>query len=78
MCRPYIKEGIIESIVLWNTVDLGALAVATAAALADGRLARGATEFDAGTLGKFSVVGDEVRLGQPFVFNKSNIDRFNF
>ncbi len=78
MCRPYVKEGIIESIVLWNTVDLGALAVATAAALADGRLARGATEFDAGPLGKFSVVGDEVRLGQPFVFNKSNIDRFNF
>ena len=34
--------------------------------------------LDAGKLGKFAVVGDEVRLGKPFVFNKTNIDRFNF
>ncbi|MFL5606471.1 MAG: substrate-binding domain-containing protein [Gemmatimonadaceae bacterium] len=78
MCRSYIKEGIIDHIILWNTVDLGALAVATSDALVNGRLAKGATELDAGRLGKFVVVGDEVRLGQPFVFNKSNIDRFNF
>ena len=30
MSRPYIKSGVIESIVLWNTMDLGALAVRTA------------------------------------------------
>jgi rhamnose transport system permease protein len=78
MCRSYIKEGIIDHIILWNTVDLGALAVATADALVEGRLAKGATELDAGKLGKYAVVGDEVRLGQPFVFDKSNIDRFNF
>ena len=78
MCRSYIKEGIIDHIVLWNTVDLGALAVATSKALVDGTLSRGATELDAGALGKFAVVGDEVRLGQPFVFDKSNIDRFHF
>jgi rhamnose transport system permease protein len=78
MCRSYIKEGIIDHIILWNTVDLGALAVATADALVEGRLAKGATELDAGKLGKYAVVGDEVRLGKPFVFDKSNIDRFNF
>ncbi|MBV9879589.1 MAG: substrate-binding domain-containing protein [Gemmatirosa sp.] len=78
MCKPYVKSGVIESIVLWNTVDLGALAVATAEALASGRLKAGDTELDAGKLGKYAVVGDEVRLGQPFVFNKSNIDRFDF
>lgn len=78
MCRSYIKEGIIDHIILWNTVDLGALAVATSDALVEGRLAKGATELDAGKLGKYAVVGDEVRLGQPFVFDKSNIDRFNF
>jgi len=27
---------------------------------------------------KIEVVDDEVRLGAPFIFNKSNIDRFNF
>jgi rhamnose transport system permease protein len=78
MCRPYVKAGIIESFVLWNTVELGALAVATAEALATGRLKRGDSTFVAGGLGTFAVVGDEVRLGQPFVFNKTNIDRFNF
>ena len=78
MCRSYIKEGVIDHIILWNTTELGALAVATAKALVDGTLSRGATELDAGSLGKFAVVGDEVRLGQPFVFDKSNIDRFHF
>jgi rhamnose transport system substrate-binding protein/rhamnose transport system permease protein len=78
MCRPYVKSGVIESFVLWNTVDLGALAVRTAEALVTGELKPGATKLDAGKLGTFDVVGDEVRLGQPFVFNKSNIDDFNF
>jgi len=32
----------------------------------------------AGRLGKIEVADDEVRLGAPFVFNKSNIDKFNF
>ena len=78
MCRPYIKDGIIESIVLWDTVKLGALAVATADALAAGRLKPGDTTLDAGLLGTFTVAGDEVLLGKPFVFDKSNIDKFNF
>jgi hypothetical protein len=29
-------------------------------------------------LGKIEVSDDEVRLGTPFIFNKDNIDRFNF
>jgi len=78
MCRPYIKDGIVESIVLWDTVKLGSLAVATADALASGRLRRGDTTFAAGRLGTFAVASDEVLLGAPFVFNKSNIDQFNF
>jgi hypothetical protein len=32
----------------------------------------------AGRLGNIEVVDDEVRLGAPFIFNKDNIDRFNF
>lgn len=78
MCRPYIKSGVIESIVLWNTVDLGALSVRVAQALSTGELKAGATSLDGGKLGRFTVVGDEVRLGSPFIFNRTNIDRFNF
>ena len=78
MCRAYIKSGVIESIVLWNTMDLGALTVRTAEAVSRGELKPGATALDAGRLGRVTVVGDEVRLGAPFVFDKRNIDRFNF
>jgi rhamnose transport system permease protein len=78
MCRPYIKAGVVESIVLWDTVKLGSLAVVTADAVASGRLKRGDTSFDAGPLGTFAVAGDQVLLGAPFVFNRTNIDRFNF
>jgi rhamnose transport system permease protein len=78
MCRPYVKSGVIESFVLWNTVDLGALAVRTAQALTTGELKPGATKLAAGKMGTFDVVGDEVRLGAPFIFNKQNIDNFDF
>lgn len=78
MCRPYIKEGVIESIVLWNTVDLGYLTVYASNALAQGQLKAGDTGITAGRLGRVEVAGEEVRLGAPFIFNKENIDRFNF
>ncbi len=78
MCRPYIKSGVIESIVLWNTMDLGALAVRAAQALTTGELKAGSASLTAGALGTFQVAGDEVRLGTPFIFTKANIDRFNF
>jgi hypothetical protein len=32
----------------------------------------------AGRLGTITVKGDQVMLGAPFVFNKSNIDAFDF
>ncbi|HEX8890596.1 MAG TPA: substrate-binding domain-containing protein, partial [Pyrinomonadaceae bacterium] len=78
MNKPYVKDGVIESVVLWNTVDLGYLTVYAANALATGLLKRGDKELSAGRLGKIEVADDEVRLGAPFIFNKGNIDNFNF
>ena len=78
MCKPYIKEGVIDSIVLWNTSDLGYLTVYAADSLSRGKLKAGDKKIDAGRLGAVEVVDDEVRLGKPFIFNKENIDRFNF
>jgi rhamnose transport system substrate-binding protein len=78
MNKPYVKAGIVESVVLWNTVDLGYLTVYAADALTGGRLKRGDNELIAGRLGKVEIDGDEVLLGAPFIFNKQNIDRFNF
>jgi len=78
MNKPYVKSGVVESVVLWNTADLGYLTVYAAQALSLGQLKRGDHEISAGRLGKIEVVDDEVRLGAPFIFNKENIDRFNF
>ena len=78
MNKPYVKSGVVESVVLWNTTDLGYLTVFAANALSKGELKQGDHELNAGRLGKIAVVDDEVRLGAPFVFNKDNIDRFNF
>lgn len=78
MCKPYVHDGVIESIVLWNTLDLGYLTVYASRALGSGELKRGDQSVKAGRLGRIEVQNDEVRLGAPFIFNKSNIDRFNF
>jgi len=78
MSKPYIKSGVADSIVLWNTGDLGYLTVYAANALAKGEMKRGDNKIVAGRLGQIEVVDDEVRLGLPFIFNKENIDRFNF
>jgi len=78
LCKKYIHEGVVQSIVLWNTRDLGYLTVLTASQLVQGRMQKGITSFQAGRLHAIEVRGDEVILGKPFIFDKSNIDQFDF
>ena len=78
--RRYVKEGVTDSVMLWKTEDLGALTVEAAVALVKGTLKPGDKTFKASTLGgaDFEIKGDNILLGKPFVFNKDNIDQFNF
>jgi ABC-type sugar transport system substrate-binding protein len=76
--RAYVKEGVTQAVILWNLDDLGYLTLKATAAVATGALKPGATEFDAGRLGKLKVEGDNILLGQPIVFTKENIDQFDF
>ncbi|MEW6302655.1 MAG: substrate-binding domain-containing protein [Verrucomicrobiota bacterium] len=76
--RRYVKEGVTDTVILWKTLDLGALTVHAAVALAKGELKPGATSFKAGTLGEFKIAGDNIFLGEPFKFTKDNIDQFDF
>jgi rhamnose transport system substrate-binding protein len=78
LCKPYVHAGVIQSVVLWNTRDLGYLTVLSAHALALGKLRPGQTSLDAGRLGKIEVRKDQVILGAPFFFQKDNIDRLDF
>ena len=76
--RRYIKEGVTDSVILWNTGHLGYLTAYAAVAVAKGELKPGATAFKAGSLGELRIAGDNILLGQPFIFNRDNIDQFDF
>jgi rhamnose transport system substrate-binding protein len=78
LCKPYVHDDVIESIVLWNTLDLGYLTVYAASELKAGKLKPGDREMKGGKLGMIEVRGEDVMLGAPFIFNKSNIDKFDF
>jgi len=76
--KRYVHDGVTDSVILWNTEDLGYLTVYSAHALATGELKAGAQKVKAGTLGEFDIAGDNIMLGKPFIFNKANIDQFDF
>lgn len=76
--RKYVKDGVTQSVILWKTIDLGYLTVQAAHALATGALKPGAKSFRAGRLGEMKLEGDNIILGTPFIFNKKNIDQFDF
>lgn len=76
--KRYVHEGVTESVILWNTMDLGYLTIYAGTALARDQLKPGATSFKAGTMGTFEIKGDNILLGKPFIFNQGNIDQFDF
>lgn len=78
--KEYIDDGTVTAFALWNPEDLGYLAAYTANALIEGDISgeEGDT-YEAGDLGEYTVGADGVVvLGEPFVFDKSNIDQFDF
>jgi rhamnose transport system permease protein len=78
ICKTYIHEGIVPMIALWNTRDLGYLAVRAADQAVTGQLKPGATSMDGGRLGKIEVRGDEIILGAPLVIDRKNVDSLDF
>ena len=77
LCRGYIEDGVVDSVVFWKTRDLGYLAAASAHALATGALEPGAAFLRAGRLGNVIVRGDEIRLGRCHIVTKGNLDSFS-
>jgi rhamnose transport system substrate-binding protein len=78
--KKFVADGTVKEFELWNPADLGYLAAYAAVELASGKI-NGAPgqSFSAGKLGSFTVGADKtVLLGPPFVFNSSNISKFNF
>ena len=92
--REFVKRGTVKTVVLWNPVDLGYLAVYAAQASLAGTLKDNTTQakLPAGRLGTRNAVAsleditakgpltlkNVIMLGDPFIFTKDNIDQFNF
>jgi rhamnose transport system substrate-binding protein len=76
--KPYIHSGIVQSIVLWSTRDLGYLAVYASTLDVEKKLLGGATSVQAGRLGTLQLRGSEIILGEPLIINKANIDHMDF
>jgi rhamnose transport system substrate-binding protein len=81
--KKYVLDGTVTSFELWNPQDLGYLAGYAAAALASGQITgKPGQTFTAGKLGKYTIInaagGPQVVLGKPYVFDKSNVAKFNF
>jgi len=76
ICRSYIEEGVVQSVVMWKTRNLGYLVGASAQALASGALQPGAVSFRAGRLGSVVVQKDEIRLGRCHIVTRGNLADF--
>jgi len=78
--REYVKSGAAPQFALWNPSDLGYLAVYALDAIAKGQIkGQPGDKFKAGKLGEYTVKDDgTVLLGLPFIYNKDNIDKFNW
>jgi rhamnose transport system substrate-binding protein len=78
--RAYVKDGTVKAFALWNPADLGYLAAYAGGALASGIITgKEGDKFTAGKLGEYTVgANGEVVLGEPFTFDATTIDKFNF
>lgn len=77
--KEYVNADCVQSVVLWNPIDLGYAAVYVIRAVVDGTLTPESTSVEAGRLGTLQVVnGSEILLGAPFIFTKDNINDFDF
>ena len=78
--KSYIKDDAnpLDAGVLWNCMDLGYLAVECGYQMATGTLTDSSTTVTAGRLGDREIADKMVILGPALVFDKDNVDNFNY
>jgi rhamnose transport system permease protein len=78
ICKPYVHDGVVQTVVLWSTRDLGYLTVYASDLLVQKKIPLGTASIQAGRLGALRVQGSQIILGDPLLINKANIDQLDF
>jgi ribose/xylose/arabinose/galactoside ABC-type transport system permease subunit/ABC-type sugar transport system substrate-binding protein len=78
ICRPYVHSGIVQTIILWNTRNLGYLTVYAGWLDSQKKIPKGVSSISVGRLGNLEMRGTEIILGTPLLINKANIDHLDF
>jgi rhamnose transport system permease protein len=76
--KTYIKEGVVQTVILWNTHNLGYLTVQAASLIARNKLPPTATSMDAGAIGRVEIKNGQIILGPPLLIDRNNVDQFDF
>ncbi len=76
--KPYVHSGVVQTVVLWNTRDLGYATIEAGLQMLQNTLTAGARSLQAGRLGRLEIRGSEIILGPPLKFTRANIDQFDF
>jgi rhamnose transport system permease protein len=76
--KPYVHSDVVQTVVLWNTRDLGYATVQAGLQLLNGVLKAGDRSVQVGRLGALEIQGSQIILGAPLKFTKANIDQFDF
>jgi rhamnose transport system substrate-binding protein len=78
ICKPYIHDGVVQTIFLWNTKNLGYLTVYAGTMLTQNKIPAGAASIQAGRLGALDISGSQIILGAPLLIDRKNIDKLDF
>ena len=75
--KDYVEDGTVETFVLWNSIDLGSIAVYVADLQRKGEMRKTGT-LRAGRWANIKVTDREVLFGEPIRFTKENLGRYDF
>jgi rhamnose transport system permease protein len=78
ICKPYLHDGVVQTVVLWSTRDLGYLSVYSSVLAAQNKLGANAASITAGRLGTLQIRGSDIILGDPLIITKANVDQLDF
>jgi len=78
--KDYIKDATnpLDTGVLWSCMDLGYLSVETGYQMATGVITSDSTSMTTERLGERTITDKTILLGDALIFNKDNVDQFNY